>query len=218
MYCVSGISDVLNLNFQRKNKFTQLSPQVRVLNDAPRACKASQAVLSRSLSKPRWGGRRNVQVQRASATENTIASEGSGPKDYFAADARPIILFDGVCNMCNGGVNFVLDWDPVGKVRFAALQSEAGRVLLARSGRSPDDISSIVLVEKDGFDIKSDAVLKIAQYLQLPIPAAAAFATLFPLVLRDGVYDQVAQNRYNIFGMSDACRLSDDRFAERFVE
>jgi predicted DCC family thiol-disulfide oxidoreductase YuxK len=57
----------------------------------------------------------------------------------------------GVCNMCNGGVNFVLDNDPVGRLRFAALQSEAGRALLLRSGRAPDDISSLVLVEKDRF-------------------------------------------------------------------
>mmetsp|Transcript_35528 Transcript_35528/g.59887 ORF Transcript_35528/g.59887 Transcript_35528/m.59887 type:complete len:224 (+) Transcript_35528:111-782(+) len=140
--------------------------------------------------------------------------------DYFQDDTRPIILFDGVCNMCNGGVNFVLDFDrsPKGKLRFAALQSDAGRALLARCGRSPDDISSIVLVEENGCSIKSDAILKIGEYLMLPFPVAAVFAMQAPLFFRDGVYDQIADNRYNMFGKSNSCRLSDGRFEERFVQ
>jgi predicted DCC family thiol-disulfide oxidoreductase YuxK len=71
---------------------------------------------------------------------------GAPGDEYFQADSRPVILFDGVCNLCNGGVNFMLDWDRRGEFRLAALQSPAGRKLLQRSGRSPDDISSIVLV------------------------------------------------------------------------
>eukprot|EP00899_Mesostigma_viride_P017538 jgi/Mesvir1/25786/Mv08651-RA.1 len=121
--------------------------------------------------------------------------------------------------MCNGGVNFVLDNDKVGKVRFAALQSTAGRELLARCGRSPDDISSIVLVEKDRCHIKSDAVLHIAEYLRLPFPQLAALSLLFPRdLLRDPVYDVVAANRYSILGKRNECRLSDGRFEERFVQ
>ena len=65
---------------------------------------------------------------------------------YFRDDSRPVILFDGVCNLCNGGVNFILDWDKQAVYRLAALQSIAGRELLRRAGRSPDDLSSIVLV------------------------------------------------------------------------
>lgn len=73
-----------------------------------------------------------TSVQGAPATDRTPGAE------YFtAADRRPVILFDGVCNMCNGGVNFMLDWDKEGVYRYAALQSEAGRQLLARSGRHP---------------------------------------------------------------------------------
>jgi len=68
-------------------------------------------------------------------------------KDDFGTDQRPVILYDGVCNLCNGAVNFMLDWDTSARFRLAALQSPAGRRLLARCGRSPDDISSIVLVE-----------------------------------------------------------------------
>lgn len=61
----------------------------------------------------------------------------SGSEYFSAEDTRPVILFDGACNLCNGGVQFVLDWDNEAVFRFASLQSEAGRALLKRSGRSP---------------------------------------------------------------------------------
>ncbi|KAH7301952.1 hypothetical protein KP509_23G049800 [Ceratopteris richardii] len=137
---------------------------------------------------------------------------------YFLSDSRPIILFDGVCNLCNGGVNMVLDNDPKETMRFAALQSDAGKALLIRSGRSPDDISSIVLIEKDRSYIKSEAVLRIADYLRVPFPIIAAMLTPFPLFLRDVVYDTVASNRYNIFGKTSTCRLSDRSYKDRFIE
>jgi hypothetical protein len=66
-------------------------------------------------------------------------------KNLFETDDRPIILYDGICNLCNGGVNFMLDWDSPnedrGNFRFAALQSEVGKALLQRSGRRSDDVS-----------------------------------------------------------------------------
>eukprot|EP00898_Chlorokybus_atmophyticus_P000991 jgi/Chlat1/1893/Chrsp145S00771 len=138
-------------------------------------------------------------------------------ENYFATDTRPIVLFDGVCNLCNGGVNFVLDNDPEGKLRFAALQSDVGRALLQRCGRHPEDISSIVLVEDNRCHIKSEAILRIAYLLRLPFPQLAAAAFLTPGFVRDTVYDTVATNRYNLFGKSNSCRFSDARFEERFV-
>ena len=145
---------------------------------------------------------------------------GSAIADYFATDKRPVILFDGVCNLCNGGVNFALDMDPPGKLRFAALQSTAGRALLRRAGREPDDISSIVLVEEDAAYVKSDAVLRIATYLDTnPLfPIAGTFGPVVPGFLRDVLYDVVADNRYELLGMKDECRLGDDRFDDRFVQ
>lgn len=156
---------------------------------------------------------------RASPSDSASTSSGSSAiADYFATDKRPVILFDGVCNLCNGGVNLALDLDPPGKLRFAALQSDAGRALLARAGRDPSDISSIVLVEEHGAYVKSDAVLRIATYLENPaLPAAAALGMFFPEQLRDAVYDLVAANRYELLGMKDECRLGDDRFDDRFV-
>ncbi|KAJ0987902.1 hypothetical protein J5N97_006258 [Dioscorea zingiberensis] len=126
--------------------------------------------------------------------------------EFFQNDTRPIMLFDGVCNLCNGGVRFVRNNDRNRKnrrIRYEALQSESGKKLLRRSGRDPDDISSVVLVEKDRSYIKSEAVLKIMEYLDLPFPQLALFFKLVPLFIRDLVYDNVADNRYAVFGRSD---------------
>lgn len=156
----------------------------------------------------------------ATDSRGTVTNNQNSGKDgdaYFVTDKRGIILYDGVCNLCNGGVNFMLDWDREGRYRFCSLQSPAGRALLQRSGRSPDDISSIVLVEAGASYIKSAAILRIAAGLQLPLPLVAAALDTFPRFFKDGVYDQIADNRYKIFGRSQSCRLSDARFAERFV-
>jgi hypothetical protein len=80
--------------------------------------------------------------QAASAPSTSGWATGktsTGSKYFSAADRRPVILFDGVCNMCNLGVNFMLDWDRNGQFRYAALQSEAGQKLLERSGRHPGE-------------------------------------------------------------------------------
>ncbi|KAG6429979.1 hypothetical protein SASPL_108038 [Salvia splendens] len=126
---------------------------------------------------------------------------------FSEQDSRPIMLFDGVCNLCNGGVKIVRDNDRRRNIRFEALQSESGKKLLQRSGRAPDDISSVVLVEKDRSYIKSEAVLKIMEYIDLPFPQLALFLQFVPLFVRDFVYDNIADNRYNIFGRSDSCDI-----------
>ncbi|PSS17862.1 DCC family protein [Actinidia chinensis var. chinensis] len=126
---------------------------------------------------------------------------------FFEKDTRPIMLFDGVCNLCNGGVKFVRANDRNRRIRFEALQSESGKKLLRRSGRAPDDISSVVLVEKERSYIKSGAVLKIMEYIDLPFPQLAFFLQFVPLFIRDFAYDNVANNRYTIFGRSDSCEI-----------
>ncbi|CAK7333249.1 unnamed protein product [Dovyalis caffra] len=86
-----------------------------------------------------------LSPRRNDNTVNWVEATNS----FFEKDSRPIMLFDGVCNLCNGGVRFVRDNDGNRRIRYEALQSEAGRKLLRRSGRAPDDISSVVLVERD---------------------------------------------------------------------
>lgn len=137
-------------------------------------------------------------------------------------DKRPVVLFDGVCNLCNNAVNLALDWDPNGRLRFAALQSAVGRSLLQKHGRRADDISSIVLVNAEGAYIKSDAILKITEALSPPfVPAREAAVLcrfLVPAFIRDLMYDQVADNRYQLMGKRDVCRFdADGEFVDRFV-
>jgi predicted DCC family thiol-disulfide oxidoreductase YuxK len=110
------------------------------------------------------GPRATPRIQAATPSNNEARSDV-----IFRSDTRPVILFDGVCNLCNNAVNIALDWDPDARFRFAALQSDVGKALLVRSGRQPDNISSIVLVENDKSYLKSDAVLRIATGLSNPL-------------------------------------------------
>jgi len=162
------------------------------------------------------------QAQKIDSGE-TLLDPSAVSSKVFSGDKRPVILFDGVCNLCNNAVNLALDWDPKGKLRFSALQSNVGRSLLEANGRKADDISSIVLVTKDGAFIKSDAVLKITEELTplslLPLkPAAVLGRYVVPKFLRDIIYDGVADNRYQLMGKRNECRFdADGEFEKRFV-
>lgn len=126
--------------------------------------------------------------------------------------------------MCNSAVNLALDWDPRGQLRFAALQSDVGRALLQAHGREANDISSIVFVTPKGAYVKSDAILGITQELNpLPFVPLRPLAMLgqwaVPKILRDAIYDGVADNRYSIMGKRDECRIdADGEFEDRFVD
>merc|ERR1712008_561684 len=153
-----------------------------------------------------------------------LADPRTVSKRAFDNDQRPIILFDGVCNLCNNAVNLALDWDPEGKLRFSALQSNVGRSLLQANGRRTDDISSIVVVTRNGAYVKSDAILVISEELS-PIPffPMKPFAKLgrfvVPQFLRDIIYDGVADNRYQLMGKRTECRFdSDGEFEDRFID
>lgn len=136
---------------------------------------------------------------------------------FAGEDQRPIVLFDGVCNLCNGGVNFALDHDPVGEFRFASLQSKIGRSLLRRSGKDADDISSIVLITNENAYFKSEAVLRIAQKLDGVLPVLGFGGFIVPNLFRDVVYRFISENRYRFGIRADSCRLEDEVFDERFV-
>jgi predicted DCC family thiol-disulfide oxidoreductase YuxK len=174
------------------------------------------------------GGRFAFEQRGSTTLRSTEQSSASAPnvvlERVFEQDSRPIILFDGVCNLCNSAVNLALDWDPSGKLRFAALQSKVGQNLLQAHGRDANDISSIVFVTPKGAYTKSDAILGITQELNpLPFvplkPLALAGQYMVPQILRDAVYDGVANNRYSIMGKRDECRFdADGEFDDRFVD
>ncbi|CAI6001800.1 unnamed protein product [Closterium sp. NIES-64] len=136
---------------------------------------------------------------------------------FFESDLRPVVLFDGVCNLCNKWVNFLLDYDPHGNLRFASLQGDSGKALLRRAGRDENDHSDIVLVAHNKAYFGSDAILQIFSRLKPPFPLLAAAGHITPHALHNFIYKNVSESRYTLFGKADACRLFDPRFGQRFL-
>jgi predicted DCC family thiol-disulfide oxidoreductase YuxK len=129
----------------------------------------------------------------------------------------PLILFDGVCNLCSASVQFVLRRDPRARFRFAALQSAAGRAALAQAGVLGAVPDSIVLVHRGKVRVKSAAALAIARGLRFPWPLLSVF-WLVPYPLRDVVYDWVARNRYRWFGKQETCWVPTKELRARFLD
>ena len=132
-------------------------------------------------------------------------------------DADPIILFDGVCKFCNASVNFILDRDRAGRVRFAALQSVTGQHLLRHFGLPTDQFSSLVLVEGGRCWRRSTAASRIARHLDGAWPLLAVLLAV-PVILRDAAYDVLARNRYRWFGQLDSCRVPTPETRRRFLD
>lgn len=131
-------------------------------------------------------------------------------------DDHPIILFDGVCNLCEGFIQFVIRRDPDGIFRFAPLQSDVGQQLLSRCGWDDQALDGVVLVEDGRCYRKSDAVLRVSKRLGLPY-AALGPTRMVPRLLRDAIYDIVAEHRYDWFGKKDACLMPTDDIKSRFL-
>jgi len=130
---------------------------------------------------------------------------------------QDILLFDGVCNLCNGAVNFIIDRDPAGKFKFAALQSDFGQEQLEKLGFNKEDFDSLVLLSQDKVYKKSTAALKIAKKLNGLYPLLYAFIIIPPFI-RHAIYDLIARNRYKWFGKQDSCRIPTPDLRARFVE
>ena len=134
-----------------------------------------------------------------------------------SADPPAIILFDGVCNLCNAFVNFVIARDPAGRFRFGALQSPEGREALRRSGASDEGLRTLVLIEDGRAYTESTAALRVLRGLSPPWPLLSALRVVPPL-LRDPVYRFVARHRYRWFGQRAHCRLPDPGLERRFLK
>lgn len=130
--------------------------------------------------------------------------------------SHPVILFDGVCNLCNASVRFVVKRDKSEKYRFASLQSDHAKELLLENGVDPHSFDSIVLFEAGEIFTKSTAALKIAQNLSGFWPMLYVFMAL-PVFLRDPVYDFIARNRYKWFGKKEHCEVPAPELKERFL-
>jgi len=129
---------------------------------------------------------------------------------------HPILLFDGVCNLCNGAVRFIIERDPAGIFRFASLQSESAKQLLGQFPEAPRDISTIVLIEHNCLYTKSDAALRAARHLPGAWPALYGFI-IIPRAIRNIIYDWIARNRYQWFGKQDQCMMPTPELRGRFL-
>ncbi|HEX6903661.1 MAG TPA: thiol-disulfide oxidoreductase DCC family protein [Thermoanaerobaculia bacterium] len=129
---------------------------------------------------------------------------------------HPIVLFDGVCNLCNGSVQFILRRDPAGKFRFASLQSDLGQRLLNERGLDPKALDSVVVIDGDRCYRESDAALRVARDLKGAWKALTVFR-LIPRPVRDWLYRLIARNRYSWFGKTETCWLPTPELRGRFL-
>lgn len=136
------------------------------------------------------------------------------PKAY--ADAE-LILFDGVCVLCNGLVDFVIRRDRARRFRYGTLQSDLGADVLRQLGFSEDELGTMILIERGIAYVKSTAALRIARRLSAAWPACYAFVVV-PRPIRDRVYSWVGDNRYRWFGRSDVCRAPSPDERLLFIE
>jgi predicted DCC family thiol-disulfide oxidoreductase YuxK len=139
------------------------------------------------------------------------------PRPAFDLDNHALVFFDGVCNLCNGAVNFIIDHDPEGYFRFAPLQSEIATTYLDDFTDPDQGLDTIVLLEEGHTYVRSTAALRIARRLTAPWPLFS-LALLVPRCLRDPVYDWIAKNRYDWFGQRDQCRMPTPEVRERFLD
>lgn len=128
---------------------------------------------------------------------------------------KTIVLFDGVCNLCNGVVQFIIRNDQAGAFQFASQQSEAGQKLLELHKLPAMD--TVVLIEGRRVYTRSDAVLEILRRLPAKWSWLSAFK-IVPKFLRDAVYKLVGRYRYNIFGKREACWLPTPELRARFLD
>lgn len=131
-------------------------------------------------------------------------------------NSNPIILFDGVCNFCNSSVNFVIERDKKSVIKFAALQSEAGQLLLQQFSLPTGEFNSFILIEAGKVYTASTAALKVSKYLAKLWPMLYGFI-IVPKFLRDGIYKWIAKNRYKWFGKKDQCMIPSPEVHDRFL-
>jgi predicted DCC family thiol-disulfide oxidoreductase YuxK len=131
---------------------------------------------------------------------------------------KKIILFDGVCNLCNNAVNFIIEHDKKDVFRFASLQSEIGKKLTSDRGINPELIDTIVLINPGvAYYQKSTAALEISKELSGGY-SYLNYLSVIPEVIRDAIYNLIAKNRYKWFGKKDACIIPTPELKDKFLD
>ncbi|MBU2902568.1 thiol-disulfide oxidoreductase DCC family protein [Maribacter dokdonensis] len=136
---------------------------------------------------------------------------------YNVEQSKKIILFDGVCNLCNNSVQFVIKRDVNDVFQFAALQSETGKRLLTERNIDTQEVDSIILIEPNiAYYTKSTAALEIGKHLK-GLKAISSILLWLPEALRNIVYDFIARNRYKWYGKKDNCMIPSEELKSKFI-
>lgn len=135
----------------------------------------------------------------------------------MATFIRKIILFDGVCNLCNSSVQFIIKKDKKKQFRFASLQGKFGQEILKKYNLPADNFNSFILLDDEKLYTRSTGALRMLKHLGGGWSLLYGFI-IFPAFIRDAVYNWVAQNRYKWFGKKDECWLPTKELKERFLE
>ena len=130
---------------------------------------------------------------------------------------KSIIFFDGVCNLCNASVNFVIKHDKKAQFLFASFQSDAAKEILLHFNLKNLNTDTVILVEGNKVFDKSTAALKIAKHLDGGFKAFYAFM-IVPKIFRDWIYSVVANHRYKWFGKMDSCMIPSPELKNRFLD
>jgi predicted DCC family thiol-disulfide oxidoreductase YuxK len=128
----------------------------------------------------------------------------------------PLIIFDGVCNLCNASVDFIVRHDQAARFRFTPNQGSTAQEVLPLHGKPSEEVGTLYLLEDGRLYDRSDAVLRIAKHLGFPWSLSVVFL-IVPRFIRDGVYQWIARNRYRWFGKKETCRLPSPEERARFV-
>ncbi len=132
-------------------------------------------------------------------------------------ETHAVVLFDGVCNLCNKSVQFIIRRDKRDRFRFAPLQGKTGQALLSRHGLPADSFNSFILAEGDKIYTHSTGALRMLKELGFPWSMAYAFI-IVPRFIRDGVYRAVARNRYRWFGRQESCMIPTPALKKKFLD
>jgi len=129
---------------------------------------------------------------------------------------NPVILFDGVCNLCNGSVQKIIAADPGKKFRYASLQGEFGQQVLKQFHLPPNELGSFILLENNQIFTKSTGALKVARKLSGAWPLLYALI-IVPRFIRDRIYNIIARNRYKWFGKKESCMVPHAALKDLFL-
>jgi len=129
---------------------------------------------------------------------------------------KPVVIFDGYCELCNASVDFILKWEKKPEILFSANQNPPGQRILEQFGADGADLSTVFFVEKGKLYKESSAALRIACHFRFPMNLLYGFIVV-PRFLRDVVYRWIARNRYRWFGKKDTCRIPTPEEMARFL-